>query len=71
MSYRRAWLLVDETNKSLHSPAVASSEGGAAGGGSRLTDTGHTLIRLYREAENVAAEAAAPQIAALTQLIAP
>jgi molybdate transport repressor ModE-like protein len=33
MSYRRAWLLVDELNKLLSEPAVTAAAGGARGGG--------------------------------------
>lgn len=71
MSYRRAWLLVNDTNNALKQPAVASSEGGASGGGSRLTETGRALIQHYRKVESVAAQAAQADIKALTALIAP
>lgn len=71
MSYRRAWLLVNETNSTLKSPAVTSSEGGAQGGGSRLTEVGQQLIAHYRAIEQIALLAAADEINALTALIAP
>ncbi|MCC6197448.1 MAG: LysR family transcriptional regulator [Burkholderiales bacterium] len=51
MSYRRAWLLVDETNRCLVAPAVATASGGARGGGSALTTTGSELVRRYRALE--------------------
>ena len=70
MSYRRAWLLVNETNNSLKRPAVTSSEGGASGGGSQLTETGRAIIRHYRNIEAIAAEAAQAEIKALTAMIA-
>jgi molybdate transport system regulatory protein len=35
MSYRRAWLLVDEINKLLRERAVIAESGGAGGGGAR------------------------------------
>ena len=35
MSYRRAWLLIDELNRSLKSPATISEQGGQSGGGGR------------------------------------
>ena len=54
MSYRRAWLLLDELNRSLRTPAVASAKGGTAGGGSVLTEAGRELITLYRRIEEVA-----------------
>src|SRR5262249_50642585 len=40
MSYRRAWLLVEEINGALRKPAVASSTGGRQGGGAALTPMG-------------------------------
>lgn len=70
MSYRRAWLLVNETNNSLKQPAVVSSEGGASGGGSQLTETGRALIQHYRNIETIAAEAAQAEIRAITAMIA-
>ncbi len=69
MSYRRAWLLVNETNQSLTSPAVVSSEGGASGGGTKLTDTGRQLIHHYRAAETKALEAAKAELDALTKMV--
>lgn len=69
MSYRRAWLLVNETNQSMVSPAVVSSEGGASGGGTKLTDAGRQLIQHYRAAELKAMDAAKEELDALTQLI--
>lgn len=57
MSYRRAWLLLDELNRSLRLPAVDSAKGGSAGGGSQLTDTGRALISLYRRIEATAVAA--------------
>ncbi|HLU20820.1 MAG TPA: LysR family transcriptional regulator [Pusillimonas sp.] len=70
MSYRRAWLLVNDTNNALKEPAVSSSEGGVAGGGSRLTATGRALVTHYRNIEAAAARAAQADIDALTALIA-
>src|SRR5260370_32163857 len=32
MSYRRAWLLIDELNRTLKAPATSSETGGSAGG---------------------------------------
>lgn len=70
MSYRRAWLLVNDTNNALTQPAVTSSEGGVSGGGSQLTETGRALITHYRNIEQEAARAAQADIEALTELIA-
>jgi molybdate transport system regulatory protein len=69
MSYRRAWLLIDELNKSLKSPATVSEQGGQSGGGCVLTPVGEDIVRLYREVEAQAQKACAKQIGALTRLI--
>ena len=52
MSYRRAWLLVDETNRCLVRPAVQTATGGQRGGGTSLTPVGIELIRRYRALEH-------------------
>jgi molybdate transport system regulatory protein len=67
MSYRRAWLLLDELNRSLRQPATASAQGGTHGGGSLLTAEGETLVELYRDIERRAGLACAEQLAALVQ----
>ena len=69
MSYRRAWILVDQINACLRQPAVASAKGGERGGGSRLTAVGEDLVARYRRIEARAAEACADDVAALLQLV--
>jgi molybdate transport system regulatory protein len=71
MSYRRAWMLLDELNHCLRAPVVESVHGGAQGGGSRLTETGRDLVRLYRNIELTAARACRDDIEALSALLAP
>lgn len=71
MSYRRAWLLVDEINRLLVSPAVQTASGGAHGGGTALTPLGQEVVLRYRAVESAARMAAAADIAALSRLIAP
>jgi molybdate transport system regulatory protein len=51
MSYRRAWLLVDELNRLFAKPLVAAHQGGAKGGGASLTANGRRIVALYRDAE--------------------
>ena len=70
MSYRRAWLLVDELNRSLRQPAVTSATGGEKGGGTSLTEAGHEIVRLYRQIESVAEAACRDQIKRLFALLA-
>jgi len=70
MSYRRAWVLIDETNRSLKSPAVASGHGGQNGGGSVLTPVGEQVIALYRTIEEKVAKACAGELRSLRRLLA-
>ena len=60
MSYRRAWLLVDDMNNCFREPVVAAQAGGSHGGGAALTPFGVRLIDQYRaiEAEAYTATAA-------------
>jgi molybdate transport system regulatory protein len=52
MSYRRAWLLVEDMKLSFDRPVVMSSTGGPNGGGATLTDFGERLIARYRKLES-------------------
>lgn len=70
MSYRRAWLLIDELNQSLREPAVVTAAGGAQGGGSRLTDSGRALVTLYREIEAEAQAHCSGRIGQLMKMLA-
>ena len=65
MSYRRAWLLVDDMNRCFRAPVVATQPGGARGGGAELTEFGLQLIENYRAIETQAAAAAMPRLRAL------
>ena len=71
MSYRRAWLLVDELNRALRKPAVVGVAGGRHGGGASLTAEGEELVKRYRAIETTAAAAAAADLASLTRMLAP
>jgi molybdate transport system regulatory protein len=70
MSYRRAWVLVDELNRALAGAAVASAIGGERGGGSTLTALGHELVDVYRRIETTAASACADDLGRLLALAA-
>jgi molybdate transport system regulatory protein len=65
MSYRRAWLLVDDMNRSFRAPVVTTQPGGAKGGGAALTSFGLELIEKYRAIETRATAAAKPHLQAL------
>lgn len=65
MSYRRAWLLIDDMNRCFREPVVEAQPGGAQGGGAALTAFGEQLIKKYRAIETQATAAAKEQIRAL------
>ncbi|WP_094853521.1 winged helix-turn-helix domain-containing protein [Bordetella genomosp. 10] len=69
MSYRRAWLLIDELNRALREPATHSGHGGVSGGGSGLTPAGERLVALYRDIEKTAQRACAEQLDGLLGLL--
>ena len=71
MSYRRAWLLVDELNRALRQPAVVAGAGGKRGGGAVLTPVGEELVQRYRSVEEISRRAAAAELEALARLLAP
>jgi molybdate transport system regulatory protein len=64
MSYRYAWLLVDDLKASFTEPVTAAKVGGRRGGGVELTAFGRELVRRYRDAyariESVARDDFAP-----------
>jgi molybdate transport system regulatory protein len=62
MSYRRAWLLVDDMNRCFREPVVTAQPGGAQGGGAALTAFGETVVQKYRKIETQATAAAKPQL---------
>jgi molybdate transport repressor ModE-like protein len=52
MSYRRAWLLVQQINDALQQPAVTTSVGGCRGeSGAAVTSVGEEVIKLYHSIE--------------------
>ncbi len=65
MSYRRAWLLVDEINRIFREPLVEKQMGGSGGGGARLTKLGRDVVSRYRAIEGAAATAVAADLRAL------
>jgi molybdate transport system regulatory protein len=51
MSYRRAWLLLEDMNVSFDQPVAHASVGGRGGGGVVLTAFGTQLVAGYRRLE--------------------
>jgi molybdate transport system regulatory protein len=65
MSYRRAWLLMDEINHIFKEPLIETQMGGSGGGGARLTRLGRDVVGRYRAIEGAAATASAADLRAL------
>jgi molybdate transport system regulatory protein len=63
MSYRRAWLLLDELNRTFREPVATTAHGGRSGGGASLTPFGKRLVRGYRRMETDAENAVAAYLA--------
>lgn len=71
MSYKRAWMLVEEMNAAFAHPLVDSARGGPGGGGAQLTATGDEVLARFRAIEAAAALGGADDIAALQALLRP
>jgi molybdate transport system regulatory protein len=69
MSYRQAWLLVDELNRMFKEPVVSAQTGGGGGGGTVVTEAGNTVVRLYRDMEQRARGASTSDVRALSRLV--
>lgn len=54
MSYRRAWMLIDELNGIFGKPVVETAAGGSGGGGAKVTDFGRRIVVVFREMEKQA-----------------
>lgn len=65
LSYRRAWLLLDDLNHSFTGPVAIASVGGVGGGGVQLTQFAKELIAAYREVERAALEGTRARFAGL------
>ena len=69
MSYRRAWLLVDEMNRSFRQPLVETAAGGPGGGGAHVTPFGQDVLHRYRQMEEKAVAAVAQEMGDLTAMM--
>lgn len=69
MSYRRAWMLVEEMNVSFQQPLVATATGGANGGGARITELARTILTRYERMSLKAAQAVAQDMAYIETLM--
>ena len=65
MSYRRAWLLIDEVNGIFGNPVVETVTGGTGGGGAKITPLGEAVIAAFRDIGNNATELVQTKLAKL------
>jgi molybdate transport system regulatory protein len=70
MSYRRAWLLVDELNKAFCEPLALTQTGGSKGGGADLTKLGKAVVAHYRKIETETTSGAKTTLRALSGALA-
>ncbi|MBR9862463.1 MAG: LysR family transcriptional regulator [Rhodobacteraceae bacterium] len=68
MSYKRAWMLVEEMNAAFKEPLVESSRGGSQGGGAHLTSTGREVLAAYRGMEQRLSAEASKELTFLSGL---
>ena len=68
LSYRRAWLLLQETEQVFGAPVLERHTGGKRGGGATLTRLGCDIIKHYRAAEARAGRAISADLMALKKL---
>jgi len=69
MSYRKAWLLIQEIQKTFDGPVVTAEAGGLSGGGTHLTELGSGLVKLYRRVESRATDATRGDLDSLSALV--
>lgn len=69
MSYRRAWMLIDELNRMFVEPLIETKHGGTAGGGAELTAFGQRVVERYRSIEANALAAGADDLADLAAAV--
>ena len=69
MSYRRAWLLTDQMNKTFGAPVVETHTGGNTRGGAKLTPLGEEIVARYLELMATAQARSAGKLDELAALI--
>ncbi len=57
MSYRKAWMLMDEMNQCFRSPVVLATKGGPRGGGAQVTPLGRDALARFRRIQAKASAA--------------
>jgi molybdate transport system regulatory protein len=68
LSYRRAWLLLQDIEKIFGGSVLERRTGGKSGGGAALTARGRDILKHYRNAERRANRAVKADLDALARL---
>jgi molybdate transport system regulatory protein len=68
LSYRRAWLLLQDIERIFGGSVLERRTGGKSGGGAALTNRGRDIIKHYRNAERRANRAIKADLDALAKL---
>ena len=69
MSYRKAWMLLDEMNQCFREPVVRAAKGGAGGGGAQVTELGLAALARFREIQAKAARAIEAEVASFREFL--
>lgn len=68
MSYKRAWMLIQDLEQIFGGPVLETETGGKAGGGARLSRTGRAIVQTYRAAEAASVKASARALQSMERL---
>ena len=69
MSYRRAWLLVEQINAALAGARGDRHDRRPAGGGAVVTPVGERIIKIYRAIETTARKSASGEFRAVEKIV--
>ena len=69
ISYRKAWLMIQQMQKTFNGPVVMAEAGGYAGGSTQLTDLGLTLLKHYRSVQDYCTEGTRKDLEVLAGLV--
>ncbi|HEV3118289.1 MAG TPA: winged helix-turn-helix domain-containing protein, partial [Gemmataceae bacterium] len=67
ISYRHAWLMIQDINQAAGEPLVATATGGIQGGGAQLTPKGQKALAIFRQLQDQLHETAASLLARCIQ----
>ena len=69
ISYRKAWLMIQQMQKTFNGPVVLAEAGGHEGGSTQLTELGLTLVKHYRSVETYCNENTQKDLEVLAELV--